>query len=97
MVTQVHFHPKSYLCSVTTSENIVRLFQIDENTNPLVDKIHLLSKQRLMNRGKKFKLHTTKFTYDGKELIATATDSDSFFFVDIVKGVQKKSPKLLGI
>lgn len=76
-----------------STDNIIRLFQVDEKVNPLVEKIYILSSKQFVESG--IQLRAARFTPDGHELIVTA-GGPAFYTVDIVKGEQKRVPMMLG-
>ncbi|XP_053160112.1 U3 small nucleolar RNA-associated protein 18 homolog [Hemicordylus capensis] len=75
-LTTVQFHPSAQVVMTAGLDQSISLFQVDGNTNPKIQSIHLES----------FPVYKAHFSADGEQVIATTTRDKLFYIYDMIGG-----------
>jgi U3 small nucleolar RNA-associated protein 18 len=82
-IISTKFHPASNLALVLSGDYTLRLFQVDGNRNPLMEKI-------LINETKREKYTSAHFSADGKEVYSLVENATYFYVTDLTSTNTRK-------
>ncbi|KAJ6660391.1 hypothetical protein lerEdw1_017814 [Lerista edwardsae] len=75
-LTTVQFHPSAQVIMTAGLDQSVSLFQVDGNTNPKIQSIHL----------EDFPVYKASFSADGEQVIASSVRNKLFYIYDMMGG-----------